>query len=76
MRIVIFTHSLLSDWNHGNAHFLRGYAQELLARGHQLHILEPRDGWSLQNVQPAAGLESASTQWDSKNMTSRPKSAV
>ena len=24
MRVVIFCHSLLSDWNHGNAHFLRG----------------------------------------------------
>jgi spore maturation protein CgeB len=55
MRIVIFTHSLISDWNHGNAHFLRGYAQELLARGHQLHILEPRDGWSLQNLLAESG---------------------
>ena len=26
MRIVMFYHSLLSDWNHGNAHFLRGVA--------------------------------------------------
>ena len=24
MTIVIFCHSLISDWNHGNAHFLRG----------------------------------------------------
>ena len=22
MRIVMFYHTLLSDWNHGNAHFL------------------------------------------------------
>lgn len=50
MRIVIFTHSLVSDWNHGNAHFLRGIARELASRGHDLHILEPRDGWSLQNL--------------------------
>ena len=27
MRFVIFTHSLVSDWNHGNAHFLRGFAR-------------------------------------------------
>ena len=27
MRIVIFYHSLVSDWNHGNAHFLRGVVQ-------------------------------------------------
>ena len=32
MRVVIFCHSLASDWNHGNAHFLRGVARELLAR--------------------------------------------
>jgi hypothetical protein len=31
MRVVIFCHSLVSDWNHGNAHFLRGVARELLA---------------------------------------------
>ena len=24
--VVIFCHSLVSDWNHGNAHFLRGVA--------------------------------------------------
>ena len=26
-----FTHSLVSDWNHGNAHFLRGIVRELAA---------------------------------------------
>ena len=30
MRIAIFCHSLLSDWNHGNAHFLRGVASSSL----------------------------------------------
>ena len=30
VRVVIFCHSLLSDWNHGNAHFLRGVASELV----------------------------------------------
>jgi spore maturation protein CgeB len=50
MRVVIFTHSLISDWNHGNAHFLRGIAAELIARGHELRIFEPEDGWSLQNL--------------------------
>ena len=34
MKFALFYHSLLSDWNHGNAHFLRGVATELLARGH------------------------------------------
>lgn len=50
MRIVSFVHSLLSDWNHGNAHFLRGVGTELQSRGHEVLFLEPRDAWSLQNL--------------------------
>jgi spore maturation protein CgeB len=50
MRIVMFYHSLISDWNHGNAHFLRGIASELLARGHDVAVYEPSDGWSLTNL--------------------------
>ncbi len=50
MRVVIFCHSIISDWNHGNAHFLRGVASELLARGHEVGIFEPADAWSLQNL--------------------------
>src|SRR2546426_883786 len=50
MRIVLFCHSLLSDWNHGNAHFLRGVAGELIRRGHDVRIFEPRDAWSLRNL--------------------------
>ncbi|MHB0858846.1 MAG: CgeB family protein [Anaerolineae bacterium] len=50
MRIVMFYHSLLSDWNHGNAHFLRGVVTELTARGHDVVVYEPRDSWSLQNL--------------------------
>src|SRR5438105_3425132 len=50
MRIAMFYHSLYSDWNHGNAHFLRGVVAELLARGHDVRVHEPRDGWSLGNL--------------------------
>lgn len=50
MRIVMFYHSLVSDWNHGNAHFLRGVVSELLARGHQVKVCEPHGGWSLTNL--------------------------
>jgi spore maturation protein CgeB len=50
VRIVLFVHSLLSCWNHGNAHFLRGVCSELLARGHAVEVLEPRDAWSLANL--------------------------
>ncbi|ATB46172.1 CgeB family protein [Corallococcus macrosporus] len=50
MRIVFFCHSLLSDWNHGNAHFLRGVVAELCARGHDVRVFEPADAWSLRNL--------------------------
>lgn len=55
MRTVIFTHSLISDWNHGNAHFLRGVATELMERGHDVRIFEPADGWSLENLLADSG---------------------
>ncbi|WP_294357519.1 glycosyltransferase [uncultured Sphingomonas sp.] len=50
MRIVYFTHSLASCWNHGNAHFVRGVLSELIARGHDVQAYEPADSWSLQNL--------------------------
>jgi len=55
MRFVFYTHSLVSDWNHGNAHFLRGVLRELVARGHTAVALEPEDGWSRQNLLAEAG---------------------
>lgn len=50
MRFLFYTHSLVSDWNHGNAHFLRGLMRELVARGHDALALEPEDGWSRANL--------------------------
>lgn len=50
MRVVLFCHSLLSDWNHGNAHFLRGVVTELVARGHKVSVYEPRGAWSVQRL--------------------------
>jgi spore maturation protein CgeB len=47
----------VSDWNHGNAHFLRGVASELISCGHELTILEPESGWSLQNLLQERGPE-------------------
>lgn len=55
MRIVLFCHSLISDWNHGNAHFLRGVVCELLARGHDVVVYEPHDGWSRRQLLNEAG---------------------
>jgi spore maturation protein CgeB len=56
MRFVLYTHSLLSDWNHGNAHFLRGVLRELQARGHDTLSLEPEDSWSRNNLIAAHGV--------------------
>jgi spore maturation protein CgeB len=50
MKFVLFYHSLTSDWNHGNAHFLRGIATELVLRGHDVRVYEPADGWSLTQL--------------------------
>ncbi len=50
MKLVLFYHSLVSDWNHGNAHFLRGVVRELLALGHAVEVREPAHGWSLTHL--------------------------
>jgi spore maturation protein CgeB len=50
MRFHLFYHSLVSDWNHGNAHFLRGVVSELLSQGHEVRVFEPKDGWSRSNL--------------------------
>jgi spore maturation protein CgeB len=55
MKVVVFCHSLVSDWNHGNAHFLRGVASELIDRGHDVHVLEPADSWSRRNLEAEHG---------------------
>ena len=57
MKIVMFYHSLYSDWNHGNAHFLRGIVKELQKRGHDVDVYEPEDGWSLKNLIKDHGAE-------------------
>ena len=57
MKFVLFYHSLVSDWNHGNAHFLRGIATELLKRGHEVVVYEPRNGWSLSQLVAQNGSE-------------------
>jgi spore maturation protein CgeB len=64
MNIVLFYHSLLSDWNHGNAHFLRGVATELIERGNDVKIYEPKDSWSLTNLVNDYGEEAAEEFYD------------
>src|SRR5687768_3314692 len=50
MKFVLFYHSLISDWNHGNAHFLRGIVAELQGRGHDVEVYEPQDAWSVTQL--------------------------
>jgi spore maturation protein CgeB len=57
MNIALFYHSLISDWNHGNAHFLRGIACELLARGHDVTVYEPANAWSVEQLLQDNGSE-------------------
>ncbi len=57
MRVVVFTHSLTSCWNHGNAHFLRGVLRELQARGHTVTAWEPEGSWSRENLLQDGGAD-------------------
>ena len=49
-RIVYLAHSIRSDWNNGNAHFLRGLLRGLHALGHAVTALEPADSWSCTHL--------------------------
>jgi spore maturation protein CgeB len=57
MHLALFCHSLLSDWNHGNAHFLRGVVGELVERGHEVTTYERSDAWSVRNLVAEQGEE-------------------
>jgi len=50
LEIRMFAHSWVSDWNHGNAHFLRGLARELVKLGHGVRCYEELGSWSLSNL--------------------------
>lgn len=50
LNIRIFAHSWVSDWNHGNAHFLRGLARSLVRMGHSVRCYEQLGSWSLSNL--------------------------
>lgn len=57
LRIALFCHSIVSDWNHGNAHFLRGLIRNLRKMGHQVIALEEVDNWSISNLVRDHGTE-------------------
>jgi spore maturation protein CgeB len=50
MKIVLFAHSLASDWSHGNAHFLRGLLRALARRGHEVAGAERLRNWSTESL--------------------------
>lgn len=50
LNFALFCHSLVSDWNHGNAHFLRGLMRELVRMGHRVRCYEQLGSWSLNNL--------------------------
>ena len=55
-RIAYLSHTLRSDWNNGNAHFLRGLLDNLGDLGHDVTAYEPAIEWSIENLrQEAAG---------------------
>jgi spore maturation protein CgeB len=49
-RIAYLAHSLRSDWNNGNAHFLRGLLSEMQQLGHDVTVFEPAEEWSITNL--------------------------
>ncbi len=50
LQIAYFAHTLRSDWNNGNAHFLRGLLRSMRELGHEITIYEPEDEWSICNL--------------------------
>ena len=50
LKFRFFAHSWLSDWNHGNAHFLRGLVRELIRLGHEVRCYEQYEAWSLTHL--------------------------
>ncbi len=63
LSIAFFVHAIRSDWNNGNAHFLRGLARAMgtyaplaaeqpgiASQGHTVTLFEPETNWSTENL--------------------------
>jgi spore maturation protein CgeB len=50
LRLAYLAHSLRSDWNNGNAHFLRGLMRSMIGMGHDVRIFEPCTAWSIEHL--------------------------
>jgi spore maturation protein CgeB len=54
LRIAYLAHTLRSDWNNGNAHFLRGLVRAMHVLGHDITAYEPESEWSIDNLRSEA----------------------
>lgn len=63
LRIAYLSHTLRSDWNNGNAHFLRGLLHEMTSLGHEVLCVEPEDEWSIANLRAEPDGEAALQQF-------------
>ncbi len=58
LELRFFAHSWISDWNHGNAHFLRGLVRQLMRSGHNVRCYEQSGSWSVGNLMQQEGEQS------------------
>lgn len=63
LRLAYFSHTLRSDWNNGNAHFLRGLLDNLRLLGHEVVCWEPTVEWSISNLRQEPEGESSLAQF-------------
>lgn len=63
LRLGYLAHSVRSDWNNGNAHFLRGLLRGMMKLGHDVTILEPKTEWSMQHLLQEEGGEQSLQQF-------------
>ncbi len=63
LRIAYLAHTLRSDWNNGNAHFLRGLLDNLRLLGHDVTCWEPEHEWSIDNLREEAEGEASLAQF-------------
>ncbi len=84
-RIAYFAHSLRSDWNNGNAHFLRGLLRSLGSLGMRSHYSsreqrlvdrKPSRGAGGQAVAGAVSRKSTLTCTSAPTQTRKPIAAV
>lgn len=64
LRLAYLAHTFRSDWNNGNAHFLRGLLRSLAKLGHVVTGWEPADEWSLTHLRAEPRGKASLAQFD------------